>query len=653
MQRIAAIIFARRIHIFIGGLLGFGIALVALAVATPKYSVSASIMLQMGREMTAPVTLNGSIAMPAEKRPEDIATAVEMMSGQDLIEQVVNSFGEDFFYPHPVPVTQMQKLRQQLSGACQAVMEKTSAAFSAITGKRQLTRLQKVIVAMQKDLTIEPARRSDVINLTLISTDPDKGKQLLDRFVDMYRQKHLAGYQTPQAREFFEKEHDRLGRELAAAEDQIVQFKAAHQVYSGDDQRKLLLTQQGDMQTSYNTLQVDEARVTAELADLQKSLDALPPDVAIQSVKQRNPLIDTLLSKLADAEANLAKVKSRYTDDSRSVIDATAEVNQLQGQLDRQEKEPFVTYSQTTGASDVRKALQADLLKEQSVLDGLHAEADLKQSQLAAVAARLNEVDSADSQNVRLTREVQLLEQSYKLYSKNLEDARISEAMDSARISNIAVTEPPTASPVPTYPPTTLWLAAGVVLGAAMPVAIGFAGDALRPVIRTREGLQSIFDVPALAMMPELRRVKKAAEADEIAQLCIDLHAGYPSMKTLLITGASPGAGTSTIAAAIVQRFTGQICRAKLVDIAAGRSGLDQAAADSDLVVVDGGTFAQSAATRLMVKEMDGVLMIAESDVTSIVQLNSVKERFARSNAKLLGTVLNRSGRYLPKLLRG
>jgi uncharacterized protein involved in exopolysaccharide biosynthesis len=261
-----------------------------------------------------------------------------------------------------------------------------------------------------------------------------------------------------------------------------VKYKAEHQVYSGDDQRKLLLTQQEELETSYATMQVDVARVTAELADMQKTIDGLPADVSLQSVKQRDPLLDTLRSKLADAQANLAKVKLRFTDDSRPVTDAAAEVKSLRDQLDQQDKEPFVTYSQTSGPSDIRKALRGDYLKEQSVLDGIKAEAGLRQSQIAAIGKRLAEVDAADAENVRRTRDLQILEQSYKLYAKNLEDARISEAMDTASISNIAVIEPPTASLVPTYPPTTLWLAAGIMLGGAVPLALAFTRESLRPL---------------------------------------------------------------------------------------------------------------------------------------------------------------------------
>jgi uncharacterized protein involved in exopolysaccharide biosynthesis len=190
--RMLAIIKSRWKTVIAGAIAGFLIALAALAVATPRYSISASIMLQLGREMTAPATLNDAIAMPAEKRPEDIATAVEMMSGQHVVEQVVDSFGEDFFYGQAPPVTTMQKLKRLAVNTLQTVSEKASAGFAAITGKRPLTRLQKVVVGMQKDLTIEPARRSDVVNITMTSTDPDKGKQLLDRFIDVYRQELRA-----------------------------------------------------------------------------------------------------------------------------------------------------------------------------------------------------------------------------------------------------------------------------------------------------------------------------------------------------------------------------------------------------------------------------------------------------------------------------
>ena len=97
----------------------------------------------------------------------------------------------------PAPATVVQKARQLASDLLQGAADKASSVMAALTGKRKLTRLGRVMIAAQQDLTIEAARRSDVIDITYVSTDPDKGKEFLARFLDLYRQAHLRAYQSP------------------------------------------------------------------------------------------------------------------------------------------------------------------------------------------------------------------------------------------------------------------------------------------------------------------------------------------------------------------------------------------------------------------------------------------------------------------------
>ena len=146
-------------------------------------------------------------------------------------------------------------------------------------------------------------------------------------------------------------------------------------------------------------------------------------------------------------------------------------------------------------------------LEKEAQLEGIRARSAAQSRQLGAIAAQLEKLDGMDAEARRLDREIALLEQNYLLYSKHLEEARISKAMDDAEIANVTVIAPPASSMVPVKPRLAIWLVGSLVVGAGAPIALVFAREALRPTVRSREEIVEILDSPVLAALPDGRGV--------------------------------------------------------------------------------------------------------------------------------------------------
>src|SRR5207237_4919439 len=131
-------------------------------------------------------------------------------------------------YARSAPRWTVQKITRFVSDTIQGAREKASNALAAMGLKRKLTRMQKVQVALRNDLLVELARKSDIVKVSLRSSDPDKGTQIIGRFIELYQENHLRAYQTPKARQFFQSERDRLRKELTDAEEQMSRCKAEH-----------------------------------------------------------------------------------------------------------------------------------------------------------------------------------------------------------------------------------------------------------------------------------------------------------------------------------------------------------------------------------------------------------------------------------------
>jgi Mrp family chromosome partitioning ATPase len=78
----------------------------------------------------------------------------------------------------------------------------------------------------------------------------------------------------------------------------------------------------------------------------------------------------------------------------------------------------------------------------------------------------------------------------------------------------------------------------------------------------------------------------------------------------------------------------------------------DHAKASFDVVFFDAPPVAPYPDSLALARVADGVVLVAESDETTLTALNYAREQISDIGAKVLGVVLNRTGRYIPNWLR-
>ena len=478
--------------------------LITLMFLSPRYEVSASLLFKLGRELKPPSTLtDASASVMTGRRPEDVTSEMEIMKSQFLLEKLVAYFGEDFFFGEPVPQTFFQRVKAIIRTTLKKIKEtiNTVAVYMGLT--RPLTRSEQVIVALQQGLSIEPVQKSDVITVRLTTPDPEAGMQIVNKLIDFYLEQHIAAYKTPRAKKFFEEQTEIFQHRLAEAEKARTAIKGSHAVWSAEEQRRLVLDQQRQMGMTRATTLIEAARLQTEIAGLVKRTAALPRELRLSSTTQRNPLVDQLKARLMELEGNRERLRTKYADDNRAVADVAHEIDEVQRALQREE--PVVTQSATSGLNTTLQDIEKDLLNKPAALEGLQAQAVEQARQLEALEAQLRSIDTTDLELVQLEREITLLQQNYLLYAKNLEETRISEAMDLAEISNVSLIAPASSTVLPVWPRTRLLLIGGFLLGFGGAVAVAFILEALHPTVHSRNDIVDILGIPVLATIPESR----------------------------------------------------------------------------------------------------------------------------------------------------
>jgi capsular polysaccharide biosynthesis protein len=81
---------------------------------------------------------------------------------------------------------------------------------------------------------------------------------------------------------------------------------------------------------------------------------------------------------------------------------------------------------------------------------------------------------------------------------EKFQQASISEKLDTDRISNVSLVQPPSVGRKPVKPKKALNIGLGLVLGLFGGVALGFAWDYFDDAIKTREDVEKLLEIPVL-----------------------------------------------------------------------------------------------------------------------------------------------------------
>jgi uncharacterized protein involved in exopolysaccharide biosynthesis len=462
---------------------------IALLILPTYYEVSASLLFKLGREVKPPATL-ANAGVVTGRRPEDITSEIEIMKSPALVEKLVAHFGEDFFLAELPPQTLFQRIKAVGRAVIRTAKMWIEEGLIFAGLSRRLTPTQKIVIALQSGLAIEPIPKTDVINVRLRTSDPEATIPIINKLIDLYLEQHIAAYRTPKAKEFFEEQMSTLRQGLATAEQKRAALKESLAAWEVAEQRRQLLSQQRQLSETQSTTMANVARLQAEISSLTKRLDPVPREMQLANVTQRNPHWDSLKTRLLEIQANREQLRTKYTDDSRILSDLTRQIAELQRTLEKEA--PTVTQSVTSGPNTLFQDVQKELIQKWAMLEGLQAQTAEQDRQVATLVANLRKLDEADVEIQRLNREIALLETNYTLYAKSLEDARISEAMDLAEISNISIIAPASSNFVAVSPRKKLLFIGALLLGFGGSITVIFILESLQPTVHARDDAEKI-----------------------------------------------------------------------------------------------------------------------------------------------------------------
>src|SRR6266404_530774 len=92
------------------------------------------------------------------------------------------------------------------------------------TGDKDDQRVSRAVLALEKNLTVQPIKLTNLISVSFKSKDPQLVARVLNSLASLYLEKHLAMHRAPGHFEFFHQQAEEYRKALANAQEKLTSF---------------------------------------------------------------------------------------------------------------------------------------------------------------------------------------------------------------------------------------------------------------------------------------------------------------------------------------------------------------------------------------------------------------------------------------------
>ena len=402
----------------------------------------------------------------ADSQQREVYAVAELLQSRLIAEKVVDQFGTDSI----LDIKKDKKDRLNLSKIKDQVK-----ALLANLNEYNLNPLQKfsdrdeAIEEFQKNFKVLPTKTSSVMSMSYDFSDPKMAQSILEFLLKTAMDEHFRVHRTPGSQEFFASQAKRLRVTLNDLEMRLRDLKNETGLASLEIQRGSTLQLIGTLEQDHvlSSTQLDAAE--AEAASRRQQLDAMPSEIVTQrATDQPNSIGQNLRSKLYDLEAAEQDQSSKLADDHPTLIATRERLTEAKKML----AEEKIAVGLTTGVNPNYQATDLAVKEREATIDGLTKRVMSLSDKLQSARTEVQRLNAAEVDLSELQREIDLVQANYRTYSENLEQARINEELEQAKISGLTVMQPPTNSPTPISPLPLIAIPLGFL--AACFASIGF-----------------------------------------------------------------------------------------------------------------------------------------------------------------------------------
>ncbi len=374
------------------------------------------------------------------------------------------------------------------------LQSQTEIVQSDEVARRVLTKLNagkkdpapKQVKAFQGNIKVLSPRgyditSSDVMFIQVTDSNPVRAAEEANLLTDEYINYtyELKGKTAKQTVDFLEKQSQVELEKMKQAEDQIKSFEGK----SGPELAFLIATVRSKGANadliSFNNNYLNAKMALKETESYLTQLRSMVQKGAVpQKMIRENPILATIKENIIKLEGQLATLRSQYTDAYPKNVMIIKEIERNKQLFNKEIK------ADIDGRSVDMVALEARLKTLKEVVD-----------QYAGLAQK--QLDYS-----KLYRGYDVLEEGYQNLLRDIQQARIAQAMDTYKLANIEIIDRAQVPKNPVSPNILYNTLIGAVIGIFLGLGLAFVFDYFDHTLKSVEDVERYLNMPVLGSVP-------------------------------------------------------------------------------------------------------------------------------------------------------
>jgi len=480
---------------------------------TPRiYQSEAKLLVRLGRENVTldPTATTGPFISVQQLWENEVKTELEILKSRELVEKVVDAIGPLEILKGPekiikkddtmttTPYNIIREIKQKISLASDGLMRPLKGLSNPLSPR------DRAILEVAENLEIEVLKNSNIISISFKATDQKIAQEVIDKLISFFLDKHISVRRTAGSFEFFTDQTDQFRNTLTQIEENFKELKNKTGIASLDEQRRILLNRIGDLHKEIEATESTLAASRARIQEMEMTLSNLPEtQVTQETTGNTNQGADLMRSKLYELQLKEQDLLSRYTDNSQMVKEIRRQIAEAKTLLSKEEP----TRTQVTkGLNEAHRQVNLALITEKATFSSLQAKIKKQLTQLTSARAELKNINESEIKLAQMQREMMIQDANYRKYLDKLEQARIDNALEIEKISNISVVQAPTYPVKPILPREMLNMALGLFLGIFGGIGLAFFSDFIDHTFKKPEDIEKRLKLPTLASILNLKK---------------------------------------------------------------------------------------------------------------------------------------------------
>jgi polysaccharide chain length determinant protein (PEP-CTERM system associated) len=408
--------------------------------------------------------------------------------------------------------------------------------------------MQDRISSIQKDVTLRSLGAKNLFGISYTNEDPAYAQAVTQSLVSILvdsnvgdQRRDVEGVQS-----FISERVAEYERLLRETEKRRANFKTANlEYFTGGSTDTRLDKAKGDLAKAQADLDAAKTRRNSIAAQLGGT-------PAILNVAAASPIILNSNSggrgtALAEAEARLEDLRSRFTDSYPDVIATRKLVDRLRA--DAKKNGGTVTDGNHQGISNpVYVALRSKLSDEETNVALDQHRVSEAEANLENTKRMMEKSIAVERQYADIDRDYEVLHKQYEELLQRRESARLSQAVGDQQSSMVfRIVEPPQQPQHPVAPNRIIFNSLVLLIGLGGGVAVAFLLGLNAERFVVSDQLRSAFDVPIIGVITNVRH---AADAEQLRRAVIAVSGavgllliGYVTILLVFQTSVAPATG--------------------------------------------------------------------------------------------------------------